>query len=432
MKIKTSKSTLCGDIYIPGSKSHTVRAIILALMANGTSTIRNPLISEDTLSCLHAAQKLGAEFSDTAEDSVIIWKLKGTGGKLTNKTDEIIDLGNSGTSLRLLSGLVAASNLKVAFDGDGSLRGRPMGALISALQKLGVTIRSSEGGKCPLTIKGPIKGGDTIVDGKSSQFVSSLLFAAPLSKKNTEITVCNINEKPYIDVTLSWLDFLGIKYEMKEDYSKFKIKGGQRYDAFDVTIPADFSSATFALLAVAVTGGDVKIHNLDFSDKQGDKITFDYFHKLGLSIQKKLTYVRVYKKFPLIGEADFDLNSTPDALPAMAVAASFAQGKTILSNVPHARFKETDRIAAMATELSKLGAKITELDDGMEIISSRLKNSKSELNGYNDHRIIMALAIAGMGLDDETVIKNAGAISVTYPSFIKDFQNLGANIEVIK
>jgi 3-phosphoshikimate 1-carboxyvinyltransferase len=129
MKIKTSKSVLSGDIYIPGSKSHTVRAIIVALMTDGTSTIRNPLISDDTLSCLHAIQKLGAEFSESTENNVKIWKIKGTGGTLTNKTDEIIDLGNSGTSLRLLAGLVATSKLKVAFDGDGSLRGRPMGAV---------------------------------------------------------------------------------------------------------------------------------------------------------------------------------------------------------------------------------------------------------------------------------------------------------------
>ena len=432
MKIKTSKSVLSGDIYIPGSKSHTVRAIIIALMAEGTSTIRNPLISDDTLSCLHAAQKLGAEFSEIKEDNILIWKIKGTDGKLTNKTDEIIDLGNSGTSLRLLTGLVAASDLKVSFDGDGSLRGRPMGPLISALQKLKVAVFSSEGGKCPLAVKGPIKGGDTIVDGKSSQFVSALLFAAPLAKKDTEITVININEKPYIDVTLSWLDFMNIEYEMKDDYSEFKIKGNQKYKAFDVTIPADFSTATFALLAVAVTGGDIKIYNLDFSDKQGDKKTFDYFQKLGLNIEKKLNYVRVYKRWPLIGEVDFDLNSTPDALPALAVAATFARGKTILSNVPHARFKETDRISAMTTELSKLGAIIMELEDGMKISSSELKCIKKELNGYNDHRIIMALAIAGMGLEGETVIDNAGAISVTYPSFINDFQKLGANIEIIR
>ena len=240
MKIKVSKSTLNGDLYIPGSKSHTVRAVSVALMAEGTSVIRNPLISDDTLSCLHAAQKLGAEFAESIENNVKVWRIKGTGGKLTNKTDEIIDLGNSGTSLRLLTGLVSTSKLRVAFSGDNSLRGRPMGSLISALEKLKVTIHASEGGKCPLTVKGPLKGGDTIVDGKSSQYVSALLFAAPLAKNDTEITVININEKPYIDITLGWLDFLGIKYEMKEDYSYFKIKGGQKYNAFDINIPADF------------------------------------------------------------------------------------------------------------------------------------------------------------------------------------------------
>jgi 3-phosphoshikimate 1-carboxyvinyltransferase len=432
MKIKISNSVLRGDIYIPGSKSHTVRAIIIALMAEGTSTIRNPLVSDDTMSCLHAVKKLGAKFTEITENNVLIWKITGTGGELTNKTDEIINLGNSGTSLRLLTGLVATSNLKISFDGDSSLRGRPMGAMISALKKLKVTIHSSEGGKCPLTVKGPITGGDTIIDGKSSQFVSALLFAAPLAKKNTEITVININEKPYIDMTLGWLDFMGIKYEMEKDYSKFIIKGGQKYKAFDFTIPADFSTATFALLAVAVTGGDINIHNLDFEDKQGDKKAFDYFKKLGLNIEEKLTHIRAYKRWHLIGEANFDLNSTPDTLPALAVASAFAIGKTILSNVSHARFKETDRISAMKAELEKLGAKVIELDDGLEIHSSKLKHTKKELNGYNDHRIIMALAIAGMGLKGKTIINNAKAISVTYPSFIEDFQKLGANIEIIK
>lgn len=432
MKIKTSKSVLNGDISIPGSKSHTVRAVLLAMMAEGTSLIRNPLVSDDTLSCLHAAEKLGAEFSVTTENNQKVWKIKGTGGELENKTDEIINLGNSGTSLRLLTGLIAASDIKIALDGDSSLRGRPMGPLISALEKLKVTVNASEEGKCPLTVKGPVEGGETVVNGQSSQYVSALLFSTPLAKNDTEINVININERPYIDITLKWLDFLNIKYRAEEDYSKFVIKGGQKYTAFDVTIPADFSTAIFPLLGAAVTNGDIKIYNLDFSDKQGDKIAFDHFHRLGLNIDKKLTYVRVYNKWPLLGEVEFNLNSTPDVLPAIAVAAAFASGKTILSNISHARFKETDRITAMSTELRKLGAKITELDDGMEIMSSGLKYTEKELNGYNDHRIIMALTIAGLGLEGETVINNAGAVSVTYPSFIKDFRKLGANIEIIK
>ena len=434
MKIKISNSTLSGDIYIPGSKSHTVRAICVALMAEGTSVIRNPLVSDDTLSCLYAIQKLGAEFKETVEKGVKVWSIKGTGGKIHNETDEIIDLGNSGTSLRLLAGLIAAGDLRVAFDGDGSLRGRPMGPLISALEKLKVTVHSSEGGKCPLTVGGPLEGGMTVIDGKSSQFVSSLLFAAPLAHKNdTEILVININETPYIDITLEWLDLLNIKYEMKSDYSYFKVKCNQKYKAFDVTIPADFSTATFALLGAAVTGGDIRIYNLDFEDKQGDKVVFDHFRQLGLSIEHNPDHVRVYRKRNLIGETNFDLNDTPDALPAMAVAAAFADGKVILRNVPHARLKETDRISAMAAELKKIGINTIEKEDGLEIIStSKPKTPKCELDGYDDHRIIMSLIIAAMGLKGETIIDNAGAISVTYPSFIKDFKKLGAEIETIK
>ncbi len=429
MKIKTSKSKVEGEIFIPGSKSHTIRAITAALAANGTSTIINPLVSDDTISCLYAAEKLGAKLSKVYEENGLVWKIKGTNGKLTNKTDEIINLGNSGTSLRLLTGLAATGTLKICFDGDSSLRGRPMGSLILALEKLGVKAGASEEGKCPLAVRGPMLGGETTIDGKTSQFVSSLLFAAPLAKKKTEINVVNINEKPYIEMTLDWLDFLGIKYNCKPDFSQFTVRGNQSYKAFEKIIPADFSTATFALSAAAVTGGNLKIYNLDFTDKQGDKEVFDYFERMGMRVEKHDTHVTVYRKGKLYGDVKIDLNSTPDALPAMAVVSCFAKGKTILSNVPHARFKETDRISAITKELKKMGADIQELKDGLIINGSKLKGAK--VNGYNDHRIIMALAIAGMNAPGETIIKNADAVSVTYPDFIKDFKKIGANIEVI-
>jgi 3-phosphoshikimate 1-carboxyvinyltransferase len=429
MKIKVSKSKAEGNIFIPGSKSHTIRALAAALMAKGTSTIRNPLVSDDTISCLYATQKLGAELSEISEDDVLVWKIKGTGGKLTNETDEIIDLGNSGTSLRLLTGLAATGDLKICFDGDNSLRGRPMGSLILALEKLGVKAGSSEEGKCPLAVRGPILGGETIINGKTSQFVTSLLFATPLAKQKTEINVINVNEKPYIEMTLEWLDYLGIKYNCTPDFSNFTIRGNQKYKTFEKTIPADFSTATFALAAAAVTGGKLKIYNLDFTDKQGDKEVFDYLERMGMRVKKSDSSVTVFRTGKLYGDIKIDLNSTPDALPAMAAVSCYAKGKTILSNVPHARFKETDRIAAMTKELMKMGADIIELKDGLVIKKSKLHGAK--VNGYNDHRIIMALAIAGMGASGETIIKNAEAVSVTYPNFIKDFQKIGAEIEQI-
>jgi len=430
MKIETSKSFLNGEISIPGSKSHTIRALIAAMLADGESIIKNPLTADDPESCLFAIKKLGCCVSEEYdENNLFVWKIKGNGGIITNTDDSIIHLGNSGTSLRLLTGACATSPLKICFDGDDSLRGRPMGQLISSLEKLGAKINSSEGGKCPLTVKGAITGGETTVVGTCSQFVSSLLFSTPLAKQDTVINVLKVNEKPYIDITLGWLDFLNIKYQAEADYSQFRIKGNQKYTPFSITIPADFSTASFPLAAAAITGGKIKIMNIDFTDKQGDKEVFDYFERMGTRINKYSNYAKVSGTSQLLGDIEIDMNNTPDGLPIMAVAACFAKGKTILSNAEHARIKETDRIKAMKSELKKMGADIEEKHDGLIINYSKLHGAV--VNGHSDHRIIMSLAIAGMASDGVTIIENASEISVTYPNFINDFKKLGANIKVI-
>jgi 3-phosphoshikimate 1-carboxyvinyltransferase len=429
MKIKVSQSALQGAVSVPGSKSHTIRAIIAALLAEGKSYIRNPLVSDDTESALYAARKLGAKFEDSLDNDVLVWEITGTGGNLSNPNDEIIYLGNSGTSLRLLTGAVATTDLKICFDGDSSLRGRPMGPLISAMSKLGAKITFSEGGKCPLTVKGPLRGGQTIVEGKSSQFVSALLFAAPFAKKDTEIHVIKLNEKSYIDVTVDWLKFLNIDFTYEPDYSKFVVKGGQKYKHFSKNIPADFSTAAFPLVASAITKSPISIKNLDFEDKQGDKELFDILEKMGMRIERFSDEINIRKTGILIGDREINMNNIPDALPIMAVTACFAKGKTILNKAPHVRIKETDRIAAMAKELKKMGAKIEELNDGLVIEGTKLHSAI--VNGHGDHRIIMSLCIAGMALDGETIVENAGGFSVTYPGFIRDFKKLGANIEKI-
>ena len=427
MKIKVSKSGLHGSVSIPGSKSHTIRAIVVALLAEGKSYIRNPLVSDDTESALYAARKLGAKFENSLDNGVLVWEITGTGGNLSNPSDEIIFLGNSGTSLRLLTGAVATTDLKICFDGDASLRGRPMGPLISAMSKLGAKITSSEGEKCPLTVKGPLRGGQAIVEGRSSQFVSALLLAAPLAKKDTEIHVVRLNEKPYVDITVDWLKFLNINFTYHPDYSKFVIEGGQKYKSFSKTIPADFSTASFPLVASAITKSSITIKNLDFEDKQGDKELFDVLEKMGMKIERFSDEVNIKKNGILIGDKEINMNNMPDALPIMAVAACFARGKTILNKAPHARIKETDRIAAMAQELKKMGAKIEELNDGLVIEGTKLHSAI--VNGHGDHRVIMSLCIAGMALDGETIVENAGDFAVTYPNFIKDSKKLGANIE---
>ncbi len=190
-----------------------------------------------------------------------------------------------------------------------------------------------------------------------------------------------------------------------------------------MAIPADFSTACFPLVAAALTGGQVEIRNLDFSDRQGDKAVFGYLAQMGAKIEKGAESTKVSCSGKLKG-CEFDLNATPDALPIMAVAAACAEGRTVLGNVPQARIKETDRIACMARELRKLGAKVEELPDGMIIEGGPLKGA--EVESYKDHRIAMSMSVAGMLAEGSTVVKDAESASVTYPAFVEDFQRLGA------
>jgi 3-phosphoshikimate 1-carboxyvinyltransferase len=344
LKIKSVKSHLTGEIRIPASKSHTIRALAIAGMAEGKSVLENPLIASDTISCINGIKKFGAAVKMNSD--IEITGIKGVLSPHCKK----IDTGNSGTTLRILSALAALASHPVTFDGDASIRKRPMIPLLSALENLGVEIISTNG-KCPLTVRGPIKGGKTTVNGISSQFVTALLIACPLAEGDSEIIVENLHEKPYLEITLDWLERQGIKYENK-GLDWFKIKGGQQYKSYTRAIPADFSSAAFSLCAAAIAGSDVLIKGLDFSDHQGDKNVFGYIEKMGALIKHTSEGVLVSNN--KLSGMEIDMNATPDALPALAVVACFAEGKTRLYNVAQARLKECDRISAVATELKKM------------------------------------------------------------------------------
>ncbi len=419
MNLKTTKSKLSGDILIPASKSHTIRAVAIAGMADGKSILRKSLISADAFSCINGVKEFGALIDQNNE--LIITGING----LINPVCKKVDVGNSGTTLRILTAMAALANHSITFDGDDSIRKRPMNPLLSALKDLGADISSTDG-KCPFTIKGPLKGGKTTIDGISSQFLTALLLACPLAKDDTEISVENLHEKPYVEITLDWLKSQSIQFENR-GLDWFKIKGLQKYKAYERDIPADFSSATFPLCAAAITGSEVLIKGLDFSDHQGDKEIFLFLEKMGA----KITYTDkgVIVKGDKLHGTEIDMNATPDALPALAVVGCFAKGKTSLLNVAQARLKECDRIKAMATELRKMNAAVEELEDGLIIKESKLTGT--DVNGYDDHRMVMALAIAGMASEGETVIDSAESINITYPSFIEDMKNIGANIELI-
>ena len=411
---------LHGRIAIPASKSHTIRAVLIAALAEGTSILRRPLISEDTRAALNACRALGARISEFDE------RLEITGfGTAPAQPDKALDMLNSGTSTNLCLGVLAALGVQADITGDASLQTRPVQPLTDALQKLGcsITFRGRLG--CPpLSISGSMTGGSVVLDAsKSSQYVSSLLIACPLAPRDTEIIVENPSELPYIDMTLAWLDEQHIRYT-RDGYTRFTMPGGQRYCSFEKTIPADWSSAAFPLCAAALIDSDVYLEGLDLHDVQGDKAIVKYVRQMGADITTVPGGIRL-RGGPLKG-CTLDINATPDALPALAVTGCCAEGRTTLANVAQARVKETDRIAVMAAELAKMGARVTELPDGLVIDGAPLTGAM--LHGHHDHRVVMALTIAGLCATGTTTIDTAEAIAVTYPSFIESMQRLGARI----
>lgn len=421
MRLRVRKSRIHGELAVPGSKSHTIRAVAVATMAKGESIINAPLRSGDTLSALNAARALGADVVE-GEDQ---WRVNGVAGNIEPQLGTI-DLGNSGTSLRIFTGLAATADHTIRFDGDASLRTRPMDVLLEALRDFGAEVTAVNGSRCPLSVKGPLRGGITRIEGTSSQYITSLLFATPLGSDDVIIKVRNLNERPYVEMTLDWLSRQGIQLEYSDDLSLFHVRGNQAYEKFEFTIPADFSTATFPLAAAAVTGGEVSLANLDFADHQGDKMVFDYFEQMGVGVDRGDEQTNATGPETLKA-VELDLNATPDALPALAVAGAVAKGTTIIRNVPQARAKETDRIACMTAELRKLGVDAEELDDGMVINGGPLRGT--EVDGHDDHRVVMALAIAGLAAEGETLINGAEAAAITYPGFIEDFKSIGADLQ---
>jgi 3-phosphoshikimate 1-carboxyvinyltransferase len=426
MKWIVRASKLSGAIAIPPSKSHTIRALLVATIAKGTSHITNTLTTGDGASAISAAKSMGASALVSGTSGVTV---RGIGGNFNLGSDDF-NMENSGTSTNLFTSVAALGSRRRIFDGDSSLRTRPFKPLLVALKSLGAAF-SFDGDKAdlPFAIQGPIKGGRTVVDGVSSQFVSSLLFACPCAPQDTDIEVVNLHERPYVEMTLRWLDRLGIKYTASADRSRFLVSGNQEYPAIEYAIPGDFSSATFAAVAAPLTGSKLVLQGLDFGDSQGDKGVFDVVTGMGAIVEKTNTATIVDGSVRVLG-AVIDLNAMPDSLPAFSVLGCVAQGETHIVNVAQARIKETDRIAVMTEELLKMGADIHEERDGLLIRKSRLVGA--HVCGHGDHRVVMALALAGMVAEGETIIDTAEAAAVTYPTFLEDFKKLGAQIEVIE
>jgi len=427
MNVHITPRRLTGTFKIPASKSHTIRQLLIASLADGESVIEYPLDSLDTRSCLNACKALGAEIAEERNGEKISWKIRGNGGfKKEIEAHTVIDVGNSGTTLYLVLAVAGLQQKPIEFTGDEQIQKRSAAPLLDALAGLGVNSQSNNG-CAPITISGKWKGGKVSLPSPTSQYLSALLIAAPLAPAGTvtEIEIPLLNEKPYIEMTLSYLKAHGIPYSTLPDFSFFSIPGGSSWKAFSSSVPGDFSSAAFPAAAAAITGGPVTLLGLNRGDTQGDKFFFEMLEKMGCDVQyddngENNQSITVSRGGSLRG-GTFDLNKTPDLLPAAAVTAAFADGDTRLDNVAHARIKETDRITVMKQELAKLGIRCTELPDGL-VIHGKGALSPPEtpvIDGHGDHRIVMSFAAAALGSPVPVEITTAECAAVTYPGFIE-------------
>ncbi|GAB6090538.1 3-phosphoshikimate 1-carboxyvinyltransferase [Spirochaeta dissipatitropha] len=422
---------LAGTVRIPGSKSHTIRALLIASLAEGTSYIRDPLYSADTRSCIDACRAFGAAIDEQTD----VITVQGLGG-LPQPPAEAIDVGNSGTTLYLAAGLAALVHGSTVFTGDEQIQARPIKPLLDSLQDLGARIEYlNKDGFPPFRISGPISGGRTSIECKTSQYLSSLLLALPLAPADGEPSIIDVpllNEKPYVDITLSWLAEQGIAPE-RMGWEKWTVQPGASFKAFNKPIAGDFSSATFMLCAAAMTGSKLRLEGLDMTDSQGDKAVVGIMQEMGCTVSIEDFAVVIagpgHPDCPAdkLKGGEFDLNAIPDALPALSACAACASEEVRLVNVPQARLKETDRIAVMAAELSKLGVNIQERPDGLVIKPAAAGAPKfrgTKVHGHGDHRIVMSMAIAGLVCEGSISVDTAETAGITFPDFFPLLEQL--------
>lgn len=419
MRIVSEKSTLRGKVLIPSSKSHTIRGVTFSTLANGKSTIHHPLTSSDCMAAVGAGRLFGARID--LGDS---WEVEGVNG-VPHVPENVVDVKNSGTTMNFFMGTASLVEGTTVLTGDEQIIRRPVQPILGALNNLGAEAYSTRNnGLPPVVVKGRLRGGRTRFSGIVSTYLSCFLIHCPLASGDSEVEVYDIPEKSYIRMTLKWLDKYGIRYEASNDLTSFKIFGGQSYRGQEMTIPGDFSSATFFLVAGAIVDGDITLLGLDMNDLQGDKKVVSYLKEMGAQIDFDGNDIRV--RGGSLKGVELDMGDTPDALPAMAVAGCFAQGKTTIRNVANARLKETDRISVMAKELGHLGAKVEELPDGLIVHESALKGGP--VRSYGDHRVVMSLAVAGLAISGQTEVDRAEAVEVTVPNFVDLMQKIGARI----
>ncbi len=405
------------EISIPGSKSITNRALVIGALAEGESLLTNWLECEDTAVMIECLGRLG--FAVTAGRKGLA--IAGRGGVIPRERAEL-RTANSGTTMRFLTALVALGRGIFTLDGTPRMRQRPIGDLLDGLQSLGVDTVSDPGNGCPpVTVRADgLPGGACELSGEiSSQFLTALLLAAPYAGEAVTIKIRGeLVSRPYVDMTCRMMAQFGVGVEEKPP-GVFTVTPHQTYRGRVYPVEGDASSASYFLAAGAITGGRMKILNVGEESIQGDAGFARLLEQMGAKVRTGADWTEV--SGPLKRGIEIDLNRMPDMVPTLAVTALFSPGRTVIANVGNLRYKESDRLAAMASELMKIGASVEELPDGLVVEGGELHGA--EIETYNDHRIAMAFALVGLKVPGIR-IKNPGCVAKTFPGFFDTFLSL--------
>lgn len=420
-QILITPSQLSGFLKAPPSKSHTLRALYFALLAKGKTTIHNYLNGQDTYHMIKAIECMGAEVKIDHTTLVITSK-----GGVPSYCRNVIDAGNSGIIYRFMTALCSLMPNYGIITGDDSIRThRPIYPLTSALNQLGcLTHFSNDLNHAPIIIKGPWKKNHAVIEGKDSQPVSALMYAGAFSSSSLTLQIKNLSEKPWIQLSLSWLERLNIPYSFDKD--TFFLEGQQTINGFNYDVPGDFSSISYFLALSTLKRNTLSITDLDFTDMQGDKILIPLLETMGANISYSHDDTISITPSSLQG-IEVDMDKCIDLLPTLAVIGCFANSKTLLKNAAGARLKECDRLTITAQELSKMGAQIEITEDSMTIYPSKLKGA--ELSSHFDHRMAMALTIAALCAEGPSTLEGIECVNKTYPHFFEEIKRLGGCIE---
>jgi 3-phosphoshikimate 1-carboxyvinyltransferase len=408
-------------VSIPGSKSITNRAMILAAMAQGRSVLDSVLLSDDTRYMSDALRVMG--FVVEVDEDAHRITVGGRGGVIPAHGGEIF-VGGAGTVMRFIVAMVTLGEGRFRIDGNQRMRQRPIGPQLDAMQRLGASVYSERDNNCPPVIvdasRARFEGGETSIDARvSSQFVSAMLMPAPIWKAGLKLRVIGDAARPFIDMTLRLMEAWGTHNSVETD--QIVVPGGQWYRAQRFVVEPDASSASYFAAAAALIGGAVKIEGLSSNSVQGDLGFLGVLQRMGARINWHPDYVEIVGTGQLAG-VDVAMNAMPDMVPTLAAIAPFASSPTKIRNVAFIRHHESDRIRVLATELRRIGADVSETEDGLEIRPSTMRPAPIET--YDDHRIAMSFAVLGLKLPG-TKIKNPGCVAKTFPDFFTRLSALG-------